>query len=513
MDTKILLIKIITLIYRCRLIGNTDNDDLIRTIINTIKVDLPEFNFNGHNVLKALKDFVVQLLEEKEAIVKEVILQHLSIILENEPKVLNAVKEAIEPDYDDATNKRIITSLVKTLTNQYKEYVAIEILNKATYDLKFNRSKINNFSDYLKNLLTNLEPLTNITTSLKDPALIGEVDFENLDSVTAVFEEVKKANNNLGIYKLGWHALNKMLQGGLRRSVDNLVGVGALQHSYKSSFTLSLFTQIAQYNAPIVLPGEEGKKPLLLRISLEDSLMNNLQFMYQYLKASEGTYIKPTELDKIDAKEMTEFVTKKLTATGFHIKMMRVNPSEWGYMNVINKIIELEAQGYCLHLLVIDYAFMLSTVGCTQGPMGSDKRDLLRRLRNFCASRNIIFITPLQLSSEAKTLLRNGIEQHEFLNFVAGKGMFDSNRTCDQELDLELYVHLFSYKKNKYICVKRGKHRIPTVIADEDMQFFLKFPGPNIPILPDIDSGDSSYRKLPKENSGDGSNLLEEILM
>jgi hypothetical protein len=513
MDTKILLIKIITLIYRSRLVGNIENDDLIRTIINTIKVDLPEFNFNGHNLLKSLKDFITQLLEEKETIVKEVLLQHLSLILENEPKLLATVKESIEPDYDDATNKRIITSLVKTLTNQYKEHLAISALSIATHELKFNRSKITNFSDYLKNLLTNLEPLTSMTTSIKDPALVGEVDFENPDSIISVFEEVKNSNASGGIYKLGWQALNKMLQGGLRRNVDNLVTVGALQHKYKTGFTLSLFMQIAQFNSPIVIKGEEGKKPLLLRISLEDSLMNNLQFMYQYLKASESEFIKPSDLDKIDAKEMTKYVTEKMTATGFHIKMLRVNPSEWTYSSVLNKIIELEAQSYQVHVLIIDYALLLSTTGCTTGPLGTEKRDLLRRLRNFCAARNIIFITPLQLSSEAMNLIRTGIPNEEFLSHISQKSYYDGSKTISQELDLELYIHLFSHKKNKYLAVHRGKHRIPTIISDDDMQFFLKFIGPNIPILPDIDREDSSYIKLPKgNNDSSASNLLDEVL-
>ena len=339
------------------------------------------------------------------------------------------------------------------------------------------------------------------------------MDFENLDSVTAVFEEVKKANNDSGIYKLGWQALNRMLQGGLRRSVDNLVTIAALPHRGKSMFSLSIFMQIAQYNTPIVLPGEEGKKPLLLRISLEDSLMNNLQFMYQYLKASEGTFIKPSELSKIDAKEMTQYVTEKMTANGFHIKMMRVNPSEWGYMNVINKIIELEAQGYCIHVLVIDYALLLNTVGCTVGPLGAEKRDLLRRLRNYCASRNIIFITPVQLSTEALNLIRAGIPNEEFLSHISQKSYYDGSKTISQEIDLELYIHLFSHKKNKYLAVHRGKHRIPTIIGDEDMQFFLRFPGPNIPILPDLDKEDSSYSKLPKDIGNTGAdNILEEVL-
>ena len=120
MDSRVILSKIVTLIYRSRIVGNTENDDLARTILNTIKTDAPEFNFNGHNAIKRLKEFAIELLEEKDPIAKEVIMQSLSLILENDSKLLSIIKEAIEPDHDDASNKRIITSMIKMLNNYYK---------------------------------------------------------------------------------------------------------------------------------------------------------------------------------------------------------------------------------------------------------------------------------------------------------------------------------------------------------------------------------------------------------
>jgi hypothetical protein len=161
---------------------------------------------------------------------------------------------------------------------------------------------------------------------------------------------------------------------------------------------------------------------------------------------------------------------------------------------------------------MLDYATLLNTAGCTVGPAGTDKKDLLRRLRNFCAARNIIFITPLQLSSEAKMLLRNGIPEHDFVNQVAERGFYDGSKSIDQDLDCELFIHLFSHKRKKYLAVRRGKHRIPGIIPDEDKYFLLKFPGLNIPILPDVDGEDSSYSKLPKDFDDNGTNILDEVL-
>lgn len=246
MDARTILSKVVTLIYRSRLVNNVENDDLIRTVLNTIKTDSPEFNFLGNNSIKNFKEACLALLDDKEPIPKEVLVPQLSLILENDQKLLTVLKDAIETEHDEASSKRIVASHIKTLNNYYREQMATELVGKMSYDLKFNRAKIGNFSDYLKNAITQLEPLTNMVSSLKDPAVVNEVDFENPESVNTVFEEVRNLNNNTGVYKTGWQAVNRMLQGGIRRG--EAVGIEALQHKYKTGSSLSLYLQIALHN-------------------------------------------------------------------------------------------------------------------------------------------------------------------------------------------------------------------------------------------------------------------------
>ena len=510
MDVRTILSKVITLIYRSRLVNNLENDDLIKTVLNTIKTDAPEFNFMGNNSVKNFKETCLTLLEEKEPIPKEVLIPQVSILLENDPKLLGVLKESISADYDEASNKRVVANHIKALNNYYREQMATDLIGKMSYELKFNRNKIGNFSDYLKNALSELEPLTNMVSSIRDPALVSEVDFENPDSLNTVFDEVKTLNDNTGIYRFGWQALNTMFQGGIR--LGESIFINALPHRYKTGGSLSMFAQIAVHNKPIITEKNKDKKPLLLRISFEDSLTNNLQFLYQYLKAADGQPVGPKDFQSLSSEEMTKYILPKLTATGFHIKMLRVDPSQWSYSQLFNKIIEIEAQGYAVHVLMLDYIGMMPTTGCTQGPAGTDKRDLLRRVRNFCSARGIAFMSPLQLSTEAKQMLRNGVPEHQFVNEVAEKGMYSDSRQLDQEMDGEVYIHLFTHKRKKYLAFRRGKHRIPTVISDDDKYFILPFPGLNIPILPDVDKDDTSMKVLPRGEDSNGGNILEEVL-
>lgn len=512
MDTRTVLSKIVTLIYRSRLLDSTDYDSLIKTVLETIKVDAPEFNFLGNNVMKKFKETCLALLDEKESIPKEILIPQLSILLENDQKLLTVIKEAIEPDHDETINKRIVTNLIKTLNNYYREQLAIDIIGKVSYDLKFNRNKIGNFTDYLQNTISQLEPLALSVTSFKDPAIVNEVDFDKPETLLEAFEEVRNLNNNNAVYKLGWQAANRMLQGGIRRG--ELVGVAALEHRYKSGKCNSIFCSIATENKPILTTKEveEKKKPLLLVISFEDSTANRLQFMYQYLKATDGEPVSGKEIADTPIEVMKEYVSQRLTATGFSIRMRRVDPSQWSYTHLFNYIIELEAQGFSIHAALVDYITLLPTTGCIQGAMGADKRDLVRRIHNFFSARSIICITPLQLGPEVRQWLRNGVPEHQIPKECVGKSPLDSSKSINQELDILIYIHLFTHKRKRYLATALDRHRLPTVAEEDDRYYMLKFAGNSIPLAGDLNRDDTSFNKLPKDYEDGSGNMVEDLL-
>ncbi len=113
--------------------------------------------------------------------------------------------------------------------------------------------------------------------------------------------------------------------------------------------------------------------------------------------------------------------------------------------------------GYEIHMLNIDYLAMMSTKGCKQGATGQDIRDLFRRTRNIIESKKILCITPHQLSTDAKKLTRQGVE--DFVKEIANKGYWDSCTTIDQEVDMEIYQHKVEINGEAYLTFQRGKHR------------------------------------------------------
>ena len=117
--------------------------------------------------------------------------------------------------------------------------------------------------------------------------------------------------------------------------------------------------------------------------------------------------------------------------------------------------------------------------------------------------RRITFITPHQLSTDAKQLVRDG--STNFVRQIAEKGYYSGSKQLDQEVDGEMYIHIEKKDKDAFLTVQRGKHRNPNTISDEAKYFVLKFPKSG-PIKDDILREDSSLRRVggtPNEETED----------
>lgn len=506
MDAKLLLVKSITLLYReSQLVLKTENSaDLVRTAIETIKIPDIGIGINTEReALIALKATVNEMCSNPIDHDYETasLLQQLRMNCNYDEKLYEVFAQGIENGLSEAQVKRTIINLRKAINNHFREEKVDEILSKASYNFRFKRDNIRDINRFISEIVAQLEPLQMLTTT-KDPAVIAEVDLGDNGAVSDIFKEVKNNSNSSGLLKTGWQDLNTMLQGGFRRG-DYWI-MPALQHKFKTGFSLSLFCQIAQYNIPYMI--DPTKKPLLVRFSCEDKLAENLQFMYQKLKYDETGL--PVDITGVTNEEMSAYIKTRLQVNGYHIKLIQIDPTQSSYKHLCNKIIELEAQGYEIHLCMVDQVGMLPTTGCnTSGATGTDKRDIIRRIRNFCLPKKITLITPHQLSTEAKQLIRNGLPEDKFVKDIAEKGYYEGSKQLDQEVDGEIYIHLFKHNKETFLAVQRGKHRISTILPDELKYFMFRFPK-GMPIPDDLGKDKISFNKLPTAASNTDSSLF-----
>lgn len=494
MDDKTLLAKSLTLLYReSQLEQKVENSsDLVRTVLksvvpNNVKLGL----VSNSEILNNIKSTVLEMCDNPVDFEydKDELLSRIKLNSCDDDRYYEAIRNSIDPELNESSLKRTILNIKKSINNHFKEAELAKILTKASVDFNYNRHQISNVNAFIDNIITQLEPLQ-ISNKSKDPAVISELDIGDSAGMNKMFDQIQQVNTGGYGYVTGWQDFNNMTQGCLRPG--ETVVIGALQHKYKTGFSLSLFMQLAKYNKPRFV--DSGKKPLMLRISFEDDLNLNIQFMYQKLKFDETG--EKVDFTNTSPSEMSEYVKNSLEINGFHIKLLRVNPTDWTYKSICNKIIELEAEGYAVEILMIDYLGMLPTTGCVvTGAIGSDKRDMLRRIRNFCAQRGILHITPHQLSSDAKALIRGSMSEDQFVKEIAEKGYWDGCRSLDQEMDLELYIHPFKYQGSSYLSVQRGKHRLPSIVEDMFKYFILPFPKGS-PIPDDLNKEKISFRNM-----------------
>jgi hypothetical protein len=491
MDQKLVLVKAITLLYRESTLSEKESNssDLIRNVLGSIK--LPEVALSigtDRQLLMNLRDTVQYMCDNPLDTVydKTDLLQRLKVNCSEDDKLYEAFVQGIEKEMDESNTKKTVLGIRKYINDTFRENEIINIIGKASTKLRFNRESIQDVRAFVHELKSELEPYE-MEASRKDPAIVGTVDLGDNAQLTTVLTEVQEQNNEVSILRFGWQGLNRMCQGGARRG--EAICTSALQHNYKTGSNLSIFKHVAMYNVPHML--NPAKKPLLLRISFEDNLALNIQFLYQNIfqnKYGELPNIKKTKL-----AEMAEFIKQEMSVNGYHVKFMRVNPSGWTYRDIQNTVISLEAEGYEIHMLQLDYLAMVPTTGCIQGASGDDLRDLWRRMRNFCSSKGITLMSPHQLSSEAKQLVRDG--RTDFVKQIANKGYYDGCKRLDQELDLELHFHIEHLNGESFLTIQRGKHRIPSIIPEKDKHMVLKFTEKGC-ILDDLNGPDTTLRKV-----------------
>lgn len=472
MNNKLLLVNGITLLYRESQIpgAREKSSGLVRNIATSVK--LPEAHIGSvdteWSVLDGMKRMALAMCDDPPTheYSPTELLQRIRVVADMESSIYEAFREGIETDLNEMQLKRIVVNLRRTLSNHFREKQIEEIMTRAAAKIRYKREEITDYGAFVAAVCAELEPYQ-IDGTDEDPAIAEEVIFERRETVEKVFQNVKDMASGESVLMLGWQGINNMYQGGLRPG-DSLV-IGALQHNGKTKVSLDAFCDISRFNTPVLK--DPTKKPLLVRISFEDSVELNLQALYTRLYEEETG--KKADINAVDKEVLTDYVVSRMQATGFTIRLLRVDPTQWTYTKMLEKILQYEAEGYEVKLLMCDYLLEMPTTGCKQGATGTDVRDMFRRVRAFCNPRGICFITPHQLSPDAKKMAREA--PREFLKKIANLGYWDGCTTIDNVVDAELYIHIEKLNGESYMTFHRGKHRLPTVIEDAEKFCVYKF--------------------------------------
>jgi len=496
MDNKSLLISAITLLYReSQVKGSKDTSrKAALAVLDSIKV-ADNYNSSIHSdrqTILGLKGVLADMANDPEDSLydSDVILSGIKIACGPDEHIYKSAEITLTRILDDNQLNIAIVSLRRLIDNHLKEVHIRDLIETAHVQLKNHRDKIKSLPDFMMELSSKLEQMS-VQNSGKDPAILTSVSSGNMDSVRSIYKSASEMFSDDGLMVTGYQDVNRMLQGGFRRG--ELVMINALPHKFKTGFSLNLFRQIAMYNKPWMK--DPNKKPLLLRISFEDEAELNSIFLWQGITENLDPKKRVADGRSIAAEEMADRTLTELTRTGYHIEILRVNPGEWTYKHLLNKLMEYEAAGFEIHVCMVDYLMQLPTTGCDRsGAAGTDLRDLFRRVRNYCSPRGITFITPHQMSPDALNLIREG--RHSLVKEVAEKGFTSGSRQLHQEIDIEINIHIEEYDDRYYFTLMRGKHRGRPAISQERKYVVLPFSDHRSGILDDINGPNTGVKKV-----------------
>lgn len=396
-------------------------------------------------------------------------LQTVQVICREETYLYDAIYNGIKEDFPNGMAiMHRINSYRRSLNEYINDEIIKNILKEYSSKLLFNNRGNLDVAGLVNEMGAKLDPYVKARAESRHPAEVGSIDFSKPDEVEEMFAAVKTLLSHEGALRTGWKAFNRMLgsTGAFRRG-EFIIG-GGLQHNFKSGLAMCLLTHICLFNKPFLR--DRTKRPLIVFVTLENEITDNLLFIYKYLKENE-TGISILTKD-IDVNEAAQYVCARLEESGFSVKMIRFDPTEFTIAAFTNYLDGLAAEGYELQMLFVDYLNMLPKTGLDAKVAGDDIRLLFRRLRNYTSSRAITVFTPHQLSSDALQLTRDNVE--DFVKIVANRGYYDGCRRLGQEPDLEVLFHKVVFKGKSYLTFQRGKHR-NTVTREDDQYFILPF--------------------------------------
>lgn len=478
---------------------------LVKATLEEIKLpDATLESDQSRDVIVGLRATIFSLCQQSPdlPIDKIALLQRIRINCKDDIGLYESIAAAMIDSADQA--------LIRQKCNEYSRHILISKKEKTFKDLVrrwvgdvlyANQEQPLNIKELSLQMQAELDPFAaeNKANGVSGiDGVVDFVDFDNVGELEALFKRAKEEVTPDGILRTGYQGVNRMMgdYGGFRRG--DMIVVGAFQHNYKTGFTLNLTKQIALYNKPYMKNPE--KKPLILHISSENHATDNIMILYRSLMENlTGELCDTTNVDEVVA---SAWIKEQMEVNGYHFKMLRVDPSIYTYNSLFATINQLESEGFEIHLLTIDYLNMFNKAGCVNTFTGSDTRDLFRRVRNFCSKRLITVITPHQISTEAKQLLRQGVDN--IVKELANKSYWDSCKTLDQEVDVELLIHIEKVNGSSYLSIQRGKHRKSGAITpDRDLYCVLPFFDIGA-VRDDVNSKDLSSRKLEEAGGLEG---------
>ena len=413
---------------------------------------------------------------------------------ENNRVTFDELKSLLLPDQLPAPQK------IRLLFNRVKNNLAFFKTNSRIRKMMLTAQKVGSEDDVekqtalFKDILASAESLRN---EIEDDTLINdgevtqvdEIDFNDTNSLRKALAAQHKKRNGVTL-RFGLQGLNRMMGPSRSVSYGESMAFAARSHNYKSGILSDVTRWTCVYNKP---PDTNGKTPIVLFISLENEVAENLMDIYRKLFAN--IYHKmPTEFSD---EEVIEFTQRKLSANGFHLLMFRRMGESFGFREFVELVEKIEKNGCKVVVTILDYVTLCHR--CREDSQYNDPKQLqmmFARFKDYCAHKDMFFCTGLQLETEASKLAASG--QTNIVKKYNESHLADS-KSLKKELDILVFMEIeHNHRGVPWLSMAWNKHRYVNDTPAEDKYCAYQYLG-ELGILDDLNGEDKSSRDIYAE--------------
>lgn len=495
MDIRLILTKLLTLLFHENQLDDKTSKEICRRVLETIKVpDIQYSMATERNAIICLRNTVLWLLNEHNVIDKTLLIQRLKIDLSNDGELKEAVLDVIV-DYEKEKRYNIIVELRAEINSYFAKNRITDLLKRSYTKAEFNSQEIDNWDVFKESLISELSILSanknqDVTKGPNYLAVVHSDDDSTMDA--AVISSVKN-NDPEYMIPLVWKAYGRMMgdpNGKARRGRHNLIC--ALGNMYKSGFLKDQFAYTACYTKPKLI--DPTKRPALVHITTEDTIDEVIKVLYVIYMQLE--FKLPVKMDGVTPDEISAYVKSKLKAQGWNYFIVAVKASSYTLTEYFQLLNQLKNQDFEVVQITCDYPSKFSTDGIEAKTTGDDHLALHTMIREYMVEHNILHWAAHQLSSDANQLFRD--REDDYIHLVGGKGYFQKTKKLDTIPDFLAYTAKRKTRNGTYQEFVWGRNRdVGGTPSDDDMYFALRYnEAPMYGIRHDVGDEDNSLRRV-----------------
>lgn len=463
MSNLLILVKILTALYQSKNLKDknlvSELEDLLASIPETPKDAFKQ----DRKIEQKVQSIINWVLEqpEDEIIIKSMLIQQCNDFSKDAPETKDSIISGLEEFKDEDATRKFIFKHIKDIRKTLKGNDFNDKFKRKLKDFHFG-----DLSTLPKGEWIHLAELINekIANDSDERAteIVDTINSDDSGGLLSVIKQAKAECGEDGVILTPFQGLNQGLEpdGGLKRSKFYLLP--ALTNRGKSFTIGHLLAGVPLYNRPKLR--DKSRIPTVVLDSAEDTLdliINRMYKLFYVHKYQLGPEDPIKDIYTSTAEEVVELISATFKENGWRLIINQIDANQDNFTNMANRIRKLENSGHEIIIYFYDYLAMMELDGMTGDTKGDRLHMLFRKTRIFMLSRGICFITPHQLSPDAKRYLRESDDESEiyFAKDVAGKSMTDTSTKVTNEADGEITIHVAKTDIRNYWTFAIGKQR------------------------------------------------------